>query len=455
MNLYISRFSRNLIPLNRQLMLQNFRLFQNNRAVSQIVRQRLSLQQNLLTQSFKTQSFRRSFSFSRPCFFYRNYSSIPTQNSLVEKSTQMKKTFDSLSRLSKEEQREKMIVFLAREFGFPIQGKKIDRETMKKFLEFTSRDDEIPSSPYKGLMLRQEWDFHNWNFALSILFRRFAISREIDWLSDKRKEKNLPKIKGSMWIDAKMPLYLPGKRELDKEAGLEISTKKATEWIAQNPNGKITAIQEGIWDGNFLIELYINLTSLNIHTNLIGTDINPVSLVLFILKCGFLKIPSKNFSVYFNSLHDPINPNEVEQRHPFYLSAQVLNIYFRTILDLEEEEVLKVFEKKAREINPDDILIVTLVEETQSSLKALQEIKLEEEKAGEFFVKYSNSKQSSIRKSSVLVLKKGFLQKLQAHLKKSFQLEVYEQKKTNIHIDSHVRQSTLFEAVVVAFQLKK
>ncbi|NGX43389.1 MAG: hypothetical protein K940chlam7_01686 [Chlamydiae bacterium] len=403
--------------------------------------------QSLGVQNVKVRSFPPYFDF------FRHYSVRTTQNLLAEKSERIRKTFKSMALLSEQEQRTKLTILLAKELGFQVEGEHITEKTVKAMLQSTtSKNEDLDARCSVLVKTKSKWTNTSWNNALAILFRRYAM-KNFHFLSFERMEELLPKISPSMWrVDNRIPFRLSGDREEDKEQGLKISVKKITEWRSQNPNGKVVAIQEGMWDGNFLIKLYIQLTNFNITTKLVATDINPAFLTLFKLKCDLLGIPSEDFLVYFNSLHRPINLHEIEELNTSSLDTQILNIYFRVILDLEENETLQVFKEKAKEMSPDDLLLVTLIEETPQALQVLnEEIKMKKEKEGEFFVQYSNRVSNKV--STVLVLKEGRLQKLLSYLEGSFQ--VYGQEKVEIIIAVGLGESSPFEAVVVAFQLKK
>ena len=450
MALFLSGFSR-LTPLLTQRSIPSTLLLGQNRRYSQITRNFFRVLPPLFAQTNSLQVSRVKMIpyHSRIC--YHNCSTI-SRPPLIERARQIQRTFDSISLLTNEEQRANIIILLAKEFKFSIEDKEqITEETVKGMLRFVFKKNQtFTLEDLEGLplMKTKKWKA-GWNKALTLLLDEFAY-KKITWLGDKRRQELPSKIESSIWRTSKIPFDFPGEREEDKEKGLEISIKKAQEWQLQNPNGRVVAIQEGIWDGNFLIQLYMQLIRENIDTKLVATDINPTSLALFQLKCKFLGIPFEDFLTYLNSLHQPINLHEIKKLSPSPLNTQVLNIYFRVILDLEENETLDVFNKKAEEMNPDDLLIVTLVEEAPNSIEALQAAGLKKEKEGEFFTQYSN--QSSSRLSTVLALKKNYLTNLQSHLTN---FRIYDQRKVNIFLEIGSKKSSPFEAFVVAFQLRK
>ena len=167
-----------------------------------------------------------------------------------------------------------------------------------------------------------------------------------------------------------------------------------------------------------------------------------------------MKIPREDVFIFLNSATAAITRNDLEfEVFSEDVNYKTLNIYFRVAMDLRESEVLNLFHTKASDMEGDDVLLVTIVEESPEALQALQEAKLSKESEGQFFDQYTRHI-TDTRESAVLLLKKGGLQGLKKHLLKKG-LEVFDEQQTSIAINIGEKVATPFGASVIAFQIVK
>jgi len=349
-----------------------------------------------------------------------------------------------------------LISGIAKEFGFWITSDQVDADEVKTLLRKTEVQGEKTYPFYKTLhdMPASKWKDTQWDLAMYTLLNRLGI-QEIPAVNSKKELEAMVTIDKSFWSAYPIPMIpnqMYSSLENDKKVSEQIIDQKVTQWRKERLNGHVVALHEGVWDGRFLMNLYIRLMKRGVATKLVATDINPASVALFQVYCRhILMLPEKDTFVFINSATNSLTRLDLEDKKIIRAKdSQVLNIYFRVIMDLEEEQALQLFFSKAQDMDSLDLFVVTLVEESADALQALQEAGLEKDFEGTFFTKYSRLAYG--RESSVLILNKGGLKRLKKHLQKN-DLHTFDEGKTKIAIDLGSEQTTNFEAHVIGFEV--
>ncbi|MCE5318739.1 MAG: hypothetical protein LLG04_15430 [Parachlamydia sp.] len=358
----------------------------------------------------------------------------------VHTSDIIKNNLNQFQRKSIQEQRNALIVALQREFQFSTEDE-LSSETMKKFMKFAKVSfDQF--SRYRQLLSNETWDEDDWDEALRIMLICYG-NRFVEWIDDERKATYL-KTAPSIWNSIKIDLYLSKiaeKTEFDKIRATEVIISKLQESAKLHQIRRVIAVYEGVWHGLFLINLYQRLLAHQFSTKIVGTDINPLSVALFSIYAKHIgEVPSKDCFVFFNDVRRPLLKSDLELFDLQTADARVFNLYFRTLIDLREDEVDAILDEKSREMKNDDCLVCTLAEDSSRCQEALKQVGLTKTEEGKHFIRYfhrysTSLTSSSLVESSVLVLREGMFTQFINQMQKKHRLQIDHLEHIEVAID--------------------
>lgn len=172
-----------------------------------------------------------------------------------------------------------------------------------------------------------------------------------------------------------------------------------------------------------------------------GTDINPLSVALFSIYAKHIGgVPSKDYFVFFNDVRRPLLKSDLELFDLQTADARVFNLYFRTLIDLRENEVDAILDEKSREMKNDDCLVCTLAEDSSRCQDALKQVGLTKTEEGKHFIRYFHRYSASLTsgshvESSVLVLREGMFTQFINQMQKKHRLQIDHLEHIEVAID--------------------
>ena len=215
-----------------------------------------------------------------PVVHHRSFSSTidDSANSTVLTGIYAEKQLSAVRNASIPVQREIIVGGIAREFGFRIGSSHIQVDSVKQLLRKTETGDQWGSF-YELLHKKPaaKWSNKDWDLAIFILLNRLGLKEFRAVNSDNLKAAQAFMNRSFWGVDMipMTPSQIYAVTESDKLVGEQIVERRVKTWSANNPDGQVVAIHEGIWDGRFLMDLYIRFMKQGIRTTLVGTDINP------------------------------------------------------------------------------------------------------------------------------------------------------------------------------------